>query len=90
MGLFDTLNGGQGQPARQGEPFDYNRAYQEFRGAPGQFLNKAKLGIPEDIDDPNQMLNYLEQSGKVPPAMMNMAKAIAPRLAPMLTGFGRK
>ena len=89
MGLFDSLNGGQNQPA-QAERMDINQAYRDFRNDPGKYLDKGKLCIPEDVNDPEQMLKYLEQSGKVPPAVLNMARSIAPRIAPMLTIFGRR
>lgn len=51
--------------------------FQKFKQNPMDYLLKSKLSIPDNIgNNPQNILQYLVQSGQVSQQMMNQAQAI--------------
>lgn len=65
MSLFESL----GQ--RQITPQD---AMQQLRANPEQMLKQAGLTIPAGMNDPQQIVNHLMQSGQVSSPRLQMAQ----------------
>jgi len=61
MGIFDQL-GGRGQQQPQMTPA---QMLQQLRQDPAGVLKQAGLQIPAGMTSPQQMVNYLLQSGQV-------------------------
>lgn len=59
MGVFDRL----GQKPQQLNPM---QMLQQLRSNPVNILKQAGYNIPEGMNNPQQMVNYLVQSGQVP------------------------
>lgn len=61
--------------------------YQQMMSNPGQFF--ARMGIPQEItSDPNQIIQYLLNSGKVTQAQVNQAMQM--RNNPAIQGLFRR
>lgn len=75
MGIFDQL--GQKQPANP------MQMLQQLRSNPVSVLKQAGYNIPDGMNSPQQMVNYLLQSGQVPQARYQQALQ-------MLGKMGRK
>lgn len=69
--LFNQLGGNhpvQQNQNNQAQPhqMDMNKAFQQFRQNPVEFLLKAKFNIPDNIPkDPASIGQYLLQSGQI-------------------------
>lgn len=51
--------------------------FQKFKQNPVEYLMRGKLNIPDNIgNNPQNILQYLVQSGQVSQQMMNQAQAI--------------
>ena len=50
---------------------------QQFKQNPMQFLIQKKLNVPQNITDPNAILNYLLQTGQISQAQVNNAYQMA-------------
>lgn len=57
MSIFNQLGGQQMNPQQM---------VQQIKRNPAEMLKKAGLNIPTGMNDPQQMVNYLIQSGQVP------------------------
>lgn len=76
MGVFDKL----GQNPQQSSP---QQMLQQLRSNPVGMLRQAGYSIPDGMDNPQQMINYLLQSRQVPQARYQQA-------VQMLGRMGRK
>ena len=76
MGVFDKL----GQKPQQLSP---TQMLQQLRSNPVSMLKQAGYNIPDGMNNPQQMVNYLLQSGQVPKARYQQAMQ-------MLSRMGRK
>ena len=54
MSLFDQLNS------------QNNNSIQQLKSNPVDFIKKAGFNIPEGMNNPQQIINHLLQSGQVP------------------------
>lgn len=78
MSLFDKL----GQPqTRQQRP--QTPTLQELQAHPEETLKRAGLNIPAGMDNPQQIIDYLLQSGQINNPRLQMAQKLCARL------FGR-
>lgn len=59
MGVFDKL----GQKPQQPNPM---QMLQQLRSNPVSMLKQAGYNIPDGMGNPQQMVNYLVQSGQIP------------------------
>ena len=59
MGIFDSL-GGQKQ-----HPLTRDQAMKQIQADPRAVLSRCGLNLPDGISDPQQMVNYLFQSGQI-------------------------
>ena len=66
MGVFDNL----GQSPQQLNPM---QMLQQLRSNPVGMLKQAGYNIPDGMNNPQQMVNYLLQSGQVPQARYQQA-----------------
>ena len=73
MGVFDKL----GQKPQQLNPM---QVLQQLRSNPVSMLKQAGYNIPEGISNPQQMVNYLLQSGQVPQARYQQAMQMFSRI----------
>jgi hypothetical protein len=58
---------------------DFMSMLQSLRQNPMQFLLQRKMNIPQGMNDPNAILNYLMQSGQVSQETVNNAYKMAQR-----------
>lgn len=76
MSLFENLDNsakqGQAQPNMQ-------QALEELKANPQSVLAKAGLKIPNDMNDAQQIINYLLQSGQVSNPRLQMAQRLLMR-----------
>ena len=73
MGMFDKL----GQKPQQPNP---TQMLQQLRSNPVSVLKQAGYNIPEGMNNPQQMVNYLLQSGQVPQARYQQAMQMFNRM----------
>lgn len=66
MSIYDNLN----QPNRQ-------QALEQLKANPHDMLAKAGLNIPNNMNDPQQIINHLLQSGQVSNPRLQMAQRMA-------------
>lgn len=77
MGMFDQL--GKGQQVQQ-SPM---QMLSQLRSNPAGMLRQAGFNVPDGMNNPQQIINHLLQSGQVNQGRLNMAQQMAQR-------FGRK
>ena len=65
-----------GNPFVQKQP-DINQLYQQFMQNPLQFLQG--FNIPTNLTNPQQIVEYLADSGKIPPMLKNRVDAMLGR-----------
>lgn len=66
MGIFDQL----GQNKQPANPM---QMLQQLRSNPVSMLKQAGYNIPDGMNNPQQMVNYLLQSGQVPQSRYQQA-----------------
>lgn len=71
MSLFDSLGK---QPAPQMQ--NPQQILQQLRNNPASTLKQAGLNIPDNMNDPGQIINYLLQSGQVQNSRLQAAQRI--------------
>lgn len=71
MSIFDALASNQN--------VDINALYQQFQLNPIDFLAKSNLGIPQGMNDPMQILQYLNNSNKIPQHLQGRVNQILGR-----------
>ena len=76
MSIFDNLNAQQGMTNPQ-------EALQRLRANPADVLKQAGMNIPAGMNDPQQIINHLVQSGQVSNPRLQMAQK-------MLSMIGRR
>jgi hypothetical protein len=64
MSNFEKL--GQQQAPQMGQPQQMGQLLQQIKANPAQMLQQRGLNIPAGMNDPNQIINHLIQSGQVP------------------------
>ena len=75
MSLFDNLGGAQPQ---QMNPM---QMVQQLKQNPAQMLNQAHLNVPQNMmNDPQQIVNHLVQSGQIPQQRLQAAMQMAQRM----------
>lgn len=73
MGVFDKL----GQKPQPSNPM---QVLQQLRSNPVGMLKQAGYSIPDGMNNPQQMINYLLQSGQVPQARYQQAMQMFSRM----------
>lgn len=63
MSLFDSLGGGNQPQSQQMTP---QQAMAQLQADPAGVLKQIGLNIPAGMNDPQQMVQHLLQSGQVP------------------------
>ena len=61
MSLFDSLSNPR-QSVRQSNPM---QTLQQLRSNPAAMLRQAGMNVPDGMNDPQQIVNHLLQSGQV-------------------------
>lgn len=74
MGLFDALGGKQPQAPQQMTP---QQAWQQFQHDPLGSLKQAGLNIPAGMNNPQQIVQHLMQTGQVPQNRITQAMQMA-------------
>ena len=59
--LFAALNGGAAQPAM----LNMQNALAQLKANPAAILRQAGLNVPDGMNNPQQIVNHLLQSGQV-------------------------
>ena len=80
MSLFDSLGRKQEKPQ---EGVNYQQALQQLKSNPSSTLKQAGLNIPDNMNDPGQIISYLLQSGQISNPRLHMAQRL-------LGSFGRR
>lgn len=62
--VFEALSGGKPQ---QGQPTNPMQMVQKIRSDPTGFLRQSGYNIPDGMNDPQQIISHLLQSGQVQP-----------------------
>lgn len=59
--------------------------YQQFRANPAQFLLQHNISVPQNVSlsDPNAIMNYLVQSGRISQSQINNAYQAAQQFSNM-------
>lgn len=70
MSLFNQL--GNNKPT-ENQNTNPQAALNQLRSDPRSFLQRAGLSIPENLTDPQQIINHLLSSGQVPQARYSQA-----------------
>lgn len=77
MSLFESLGQNQ-QPTQQMNPM---QMVQQLKQNPAQMLSQAHLNVPQNMmNNPQQIVNHLVQSGQVPQGRLNAAMQMAQRM----------
>lgn len=74
-GLFEALGGKARMP--QGNPM---QMLSKLRQNPMQFLQRAGMRVPQNMNDPNQIIQYLMNSGQVSQQRYEQARQMAAKL----------
>ena len=74
-GLFEALGGKARMP--QVNPM---QMLSQLRQNPMQFLQRAGMRVPQNLNDPNQIIQYLMNSGQVSQQRYEQARQMAARL----------
>lgn len=75
MSIFDSLNNQPKQQVQQAQPrMTPQQAMQQLRADPAGTLKAAGLNIPDGMNDPQQIVNHLLQSGQVSNPRLQMAQ----------------
>lgn len=74
-GLFEALGGKSRIP--QGNTM---QMLSQLRQNPMQFLQRAGMRVPQNLNDPNQIIQYLMNSGQVSQQRYEQARQIAAKL----------
>lgn len=53
---------------------DINELFEQFKQNPAKYL--SGLNIPQNMNDPRQIVQYLSQSGRIPPALQQRVNAM--------------
>ena len=64
MSNFEKL--GQQQAPQVGQPQQMGQLLQLIKANPAQMLQQRGLNIPAGMNNPNQIINHLIQSGQIP------------------------
>lgn len=67
MSVFENLS--RQQPTQK--KTDIGALYQQFRQNPVEFLIRSRLQIPQNVTDPQQLVQYLSQTRQVPMQYQN-------------------
>lgn len=67
MSLYESIGSQPKQP-------NFQQALSQLRGNPAETLKAAGLNIPDGMSDPQQIVNYLLQSGQVSNPRLQMAR----------------
>lgn len=73
--LFDTLKNGNQQ-----QPMNPMQMIQQLQSNPVGFLKNAGYNIPDNLNDPQSIINHLLQSGQVNNQKLQMAQKMAQQL----------
>ena len=65
-----------GNPLNVGQP-DINQLYQQFMQNPLQYL--SGLNIPKELTSPQQIVQFLADSGRIPPMLQGRVNAMLGR-----------
>ena len=77
MSLFESLGQNQ-QPTQQMNPM---QMVQQLKQNPAQFLGQAHMNVPQNMmNNPQQIVNHLVQSGQVPQDRLNSAMQMAQKM----------
>lgn len=74
MSLFESIGSQPKQP-------NFQQALSQLRGDPAGTLKAAGLNIPDGMNDPQQIVNHLLQSGQVSNPRLQMAQRMMGMLA---------
>lgn len=77
MSLFDSLQSGK-QPQQPGQQqMTPQQAWQQFQQNPIGMLKQSGLNIPDGMNNPQQIVQHLVQSGQVPNGRLQQAMQMA-------------
>ena len=62
-----------GTPTQSQQP-DMNALYNQFQQNPTKYL--TNLNLPQGLTDPEQIVRYLAQNGKIPPMLQGRVNAM--------------
>ena len=66
MSLFDSL-GKQAQPSQQGQQMNMSEMQQQIHADPVGIMKRCGFNVPDGMNDAQQIVSYLFQSGQVMP-----------------------
>ena len=75
MSLFDSLASRPQKP----QPMNPMQKLQELKQNPANVLKQAGFDVPEDMHDPNQIIQHLLQSGQVTQSRIAQARQMMGR-----------
>ena len=73
--LFAMLNGGAAQPSM----LNMKNALSQLKANPSEILRQSGFNIPNGVNDPQSIINYLLNSGQIDQGRLTMAKQMASR-----------
>lgn len=76
MSLFDSLGGAAQQPQKM----NMQDAMRQLQQNPSGMLKRAGLNVPNGMNNPQQIVNHLMQSGQLPQNRLTMAMQMAQRM----------
>ena len=76
MSLFDSLGG----TAQQPQKMNMQDAMRQLQQDPSGMLKRAGLNVPNGMNNPQQIINHLMQSGQLPQSRLTMAMQMAQRM----------
>lgn len=81
MSLFDSLNNQPKQQPQQAQPrMTPQQAMQQLRADPVGTLKQAGYDVPAGMNDAQQIVNHLLQSGQLPQNRLTMAMQMMGRM----------
>lgn len=88
MNPFYQALGGKAQQPQQAQPQRMNpmQMIQQLRQNPAQMLQQGGFTIPDGMNNPQEIINHLLQSGQITSNRLNMVQQMAQQ---MMSGFKR-
>jgi hypothetical protein len=63
-----------------GSFYDFMNRYREFSGNPTEILSRSGVNIPQGMNNPNNIIQYLMNTGKMSQAQYNQLQQIAEQI----------
>ena len=78
--VFNALNNGAQQNQPQPQQMNFMQMFNQLRQNPAQTLKQGGYTIPDGMNEPQQIINHLLQSGQITNGRLNMMQQMAQQM----------